>query len=198
MRLWMHQVAMTIRNGGKASCIARQLLCPNGRRPIFRRETVSWYEAVAFCRWLTEKYRERGLLAGTQEIRLPAEWEWQQAATDGNRYNIYPWGQKWDGSLCNYARSDLDGPSPVGIYPNGTWPSGPLDMVGNVWEWCLNKYENPNNPKATEVDSSKRQRALRGGSWTDTLGFLCSSYRFRFNPDYRSGNIGFRLVQNIG
>jgi hypothetical protein len=160
------------------------------------RENVSWYEAVAFCRWLTEKYREQGLLKGSQKIRLPKEWEWQQAAMDGNRYNIYPWGQKWDGNLCNWGEGDIYGPSAVGIYPNGTWPNGPLDMIGNVWEWCLNKYEDPTCPQAAEVDISGSDRVLRGGR-SDEPRSMTSSVRICGHPGYRNSDVGFRLVQDI-
>jgi len=120
------------------------------------REMVSWYEAVPFCRWLTEKSRACGLLGKSQEIRLPTEWEWQQAATNGNNYNVYPWGKSWDSTLCNSYTSALNRTSAVGIFPNGTWPGGPLDMAGNVWEWCLNKHESLKDRDATKIDESGR------------------------------------------
>jgi formylglycine-generating enzyme required for sulfatase activity len=159
------------------------------------RETVSWYEAVAFCRWLTEKYRERGLLGKNQEIRLPTESEWQQAATNGNNYNVYPWGLRWDSTRCNSTESDISGTSAVGVYPHGTWQDGPLDMAGNVWEWCLNKYENPKAWNATRIGKSG-QRVIRGGSWNDEPEDLRSSNRAGNNADDRFSNIGFRLAQD--
>jgi formylglycine-generating enzyme required for sulfatase activity len=160
------------------------------------RESVSWYEAVAFCRWLTEQYRARGLLKNNQEIRLPTEWEWQQAATNGNPDNINPWGAKWDSTRCNSSESGLYRITAVGLYPCGAWQSGPQDMAGNVCEWCLNKWENPSGRDATKVDKLGL-RVIRGGSWKDTRWYLRTSFRDGHIASFRSDSIGFRLAQTI-
>jgi hypothetical protein len=159
------------------------------------RERVSWYEAVAFCRWLSEKYHQLGLLDKGREIRLPTEWEWQQAATNGNPDNVYPWGDSWDSTLCNNSASALNRTSAVGLYPHGTWPGGPLDMAGNLWEWCLNEYENLKGRDATKIDKSG-VRVIRGGSWLVTPVTLRSSLRGRYYADLGL-DIGFRLAQDI-
>ncbi|TKB61807.1 MAG: formylglycine-generating enzyme family protein [Nitrospira sp.] len=72
---------------------------PNWREANSPRDTVSWFEAVAFCQWLSAK-------TGTK-IRLPTEWEWQQAATGGDSTREYPWPGEWDGSRCNSDESRL-------------------------------------------------------------------------------------------
>ncbi len=154
------------------------------------RETVSWYEAVAFCRWLTRKYHQHKLLETGKEIRLPAEWEWQQAATGGNPEKTYPWGPKWDAGKANTYESDLSRTTAVGMYPHGTWPDGPLDLSGNVWEWCLNEY---GNPKRVEI-SGEKPRALRGGSWYNDQHLARCADRSFDHPDYRDDGIGFRVV----
>jgi hypothetical protein len=144
-------------------------------------ENVAWVEAVAFCRWLTEKLG--------YEVRLPTEWEWQQAATGGNRANEYPWGP-WDQSRANTYESELQRSTAVGVYPHGVSPVGAMDMSGNLWEWCINEYD---KPKRTEV-SGKKARALRGGSWDDLQDFARCALRLNYHPDLRNGYIGFRLV----
>ena len=121
------------------------------------RENVSWYEAVAFCHWLSAK-------TGTS-IRLPTEWEWQQAATGGDPQREYPWPGGWDASRCNSYESRLNRTTAVGMYPQGVTEQGVLDMAGNVWEWCLNTYENPEQQESVRIDKSGGVRVLRGGSW---------------------------------
>jgi Sulfatase-modifying factor enzyme 1/TIR domain/NACHT domain len=161
------------------------------------RETVTWYEAVAFCRWLTEHYKRLGILRKGEEIRLPMEWEWQQAATGGKSGNVYPWGTEWDASRCNTSESRLSRTTVVGLYPNGTWPDGPLDMAGNVWEWCLNKYENPMESCAGIIDASGCDRVLRGGSWFSYPSSARCAYRKMFNPFYRYYFLGFRCARTF-
>ena len=146
-------------------------------------ENVSWYDAMAFCRWLTEKLG--------YEVRLPTEWEWQQAATGGDPANEYPWGPEWDSSKANTSESGLSRTTAVGMYPQGASPVGALDMSGNVREWCLNEYE---NPKRVEV-SGEKSRALRGGGWSRGRVYArCAYLLWYYHPDLRYGYVGFRLV----
>ena len=151
---------------------------------------VSWYDAMAFCRWLTARLRERGLLSDVKVIRLPTEWEWQQAATEGKSENIYPWGPDWDDVKANTAESGLSRTTAVGMYPASTWDGGPLDMAGNVWEWCLNKRD---KPKMTQPDKSEDWRVVRGGSWYFVPGLARASFRNLIHPDSRDAYLGFRL-----
>jgi len=151
------------------------------------RETVSWYEAIAFCRWLSAKMGKR--------IRLPTEWEWQQAATGGDPRREYPWDGAWDASRCNSNQSRLNRTTAVGMYPQGVTEQGVLDMAGNLWEWCLNKYENPEQPEAVRIDTVGR-RVLRGGSWHNVPEFLRASSRYWNFAVNRTNFIGFRLLQD--
>ena len=91
---------------------------------------VSWFEALAYCRWLT---KQTGIA-----FHLPSEAEWEKAArgTDGR---IYPWGNTWEAGRCNSKEANIEGTTPVGKYPTGASPYGALDMAGNVREWCVTK-----------------------------------------------------------
>ena len=162
---------------------------PSWNGDNFPRETVCWYEAVAFCRWLGERTGSK--------IRLPTEWEWQQAATGGDVTREYPWTGLWDPTRCNSAEGRLNRVTAVGVYPNGAALQGVLDMAGNVWEWCLNKYDKPRNRSAALIDESGDNRVGRGGSWFHEPKFLRSSHRDWFNPDGRYHFFGFRLAQGI-
>ncbi|MEO8084630.1 MAG: SUMF1/EgtB/PvdO family nonheme iron enzyme [Ardenticatenales bacterium] len=145
---------------------------PIGNHPA---EGISWYDAMAFCRWLTARMRE-GLSPGF-EIRLPTEAEWQQAATGGNTFNRYPWGKDFESGRANIDEHlNKEGPfrvgqtTAVGMYPHGAVKGlGHLplhDMSGNIWEWTLSEYEGGNNRDVT----NDRPRVVRGGSWFDPHG----------------------------
>lgn len=124
------------------------------------------------------------------KIRLPAEWEWQQAATGGDPANQWPWGAKWDSSRANTKENGLSGTTAVGLYPKGMSPVGALDMGGNVMEWCLNEHK-----KTDRIDvAGEAGRAVRGGSWSFSQDFARCAYRVRGTyPDFR-GDFGFRLL----
>jgi hypothetical protein len=151
-----------------------------GNRPA---ENVSWYDAVAFCRWLSARLG--------YEIRLPTEWEWQQAATGGNIANRYPWGADWHEAYANTYESGLSRTTAVGLYPQGMSPVGTLDMSGNVWKWCLNEYEHPDR---TDL-SSAAPRVVRGGSWLRYRDYARAASRAHFDPRLRLDNLGLRVVR---
>ena len=122
------------------------------------REVVSWYQAVAFCRWMSEK------LGYT--VRLPTEWEWQSAATGGRLDYIYPWGSEWNNAYANTKESGLSRTTAVGMYPLGASPVEALDMAGNVLDWCKNEAD----PETLGPEDLARDhsifRAARGGGWS--------------------------------
>lgn len=157
-----------------------------GNRPV---ESVSWYDAMAFCRWLSKKL--------DLDIRLPTEEQWEKAArgTDGREY---PWGNGYKTGYANINETygeagiyNLQETSAVGIYPQGQSPYGLMDMSGNVWEWCLNKYH---EPQITTADVSGGVRVVRGGAWNYATEYCRSSSRLDAHPLYRSYNLGFRLL----
>jgi formylglycine-generating enzyme required for sulfatase activity len=151
---------------------------------------VSWFDAVAFCRWLSRRL--------DFEVRLPDEWESQQAATEGDDENAFPWGPEWDPKAepwrANTFESLLGQATAVGMYPAGASPTGALDMAGTVWEWCQNKFETPQ----VEVTRSRYDdfdpRVLRGGSWYDGQDVARSALRVRLGPRTRNNSFGFRVV----
>ncbi len=146
---------------------------------------LAWVEAVAFCQWLSNRLG--------YELRLPTEWEWQQAATGGKPHNQYPWGPDWDESLANTYESNLGRILAVGLYPSGKSEQNVMDLSGNVWEWCLNQYD---QPKQTAAGGEAR-RVLRGGSWDVNQVSARCAYRDFFDPVFRSPSIGFRLVCGV-
>lgn len=148
---------------------------------------VSWYEAAAYCLWLTD-------LTG-ENIMLPTENQWQYAA-QGDDGRIYPWGNDWDCKRCNNSVSPCksDSTTPVRQYEGvGDSPFGVVDMVGNVWEWCLTDY----NRHTNNVHSDANDRVLRGGSWYfQHSGYFRCDNRYWCTPHNWNYDKGFRLARS--
>ena len=165
------------------------------------RERVSWYQAMAFCRWLSWRLDQlnadrvstaTGKEQQSHEVRLPTEFEWEKAArgTDGR---LYPYKGKYDPKKAN-TEQIINQTSAVGIFPNGASPYGVEEMSGNVWEWCLSNYDDPQRDAAQENLGEATTRVLRGGSWFDLLLNARAVYRGLIHAASRSGNLGFRVV----
>jgi formylglycine-generating enzyme required for sulfatase activity len=158
------------------------------------RANVTWYEAVAFCRWLTWKaltpnpspeWRGEKI-----QITLPTERQWQRAA-QGDDGRKYPWGNTFNVNCCNTSEGGIRQTTPVTAYPNGASPFGVMDMAGNVWEWCLTDY----NTGADDVNKSAGRRVLRGGSFNSFQDFAAASSRDFYDfPNHRNDYIGLRVV----
>lgn len=162
---------------------------------------VSWFEALAFCSWLSNRL---GAI-----IRLPTEVEWEWAAR-GPDDRIFPWGDTYDPHLCNAAETGIGWPSPVGVFVADTpWGSGgPQDMCGNVWEWCSTicekegefSYSYPYKPSDGREDldaGDEFLRIVRGGSFTNLPILLRNTFRGRDRPFYQRSRQGFRIVKVI-
>lgn len=149
---------------------------------------VSWYEANAFCHWLSTQTGE--------SIQLPSEVQWERAArhTDGR---TYPWGDDFAATRCNMRDSGLAQPSPVGLFPTGNAACGAADLVGNVWEWCATQWRSTYKDDAQSVDNAQtgtERRVLRGGSWANEQHLVRCAHRHRNYPDHWGPNVGFRVV----
>jgi formylglycine-generating enzyme required for sulfatase activity len=150
-------------------------------RPDYPVVGVSWYEALAFCRWLSQ--------AAGHTITLPTEQQWQRAA-QGDDGRAYPWGnQDPNETLCNWNRH-IDETTPVTQYPAGASPYQVMDMSGNVWEWLLTSWASG----ATEPDG-RQARLLRGGSWSsDSPLSLRATNRNSQDPNTRLNPLDRNLV----
>jgi formylglycine-generating enzyme required for sulfatase activity/energy-coupling factor transporter ATP-binding protein EcfA2 len=166
----------------------RRLESPS--RPVFN---VSWYEAAAYCAWLTRRSGNTKI-----EYRLPTEPEWQRAAAGKQGKGPYPWGKddpgKGDKARANYDRAGVNSPSPIGLFPTGAadWgEAGKLhDMAGNVWEWCSDELSSSGKP-----ERGGRCRPLRGGCYLDGASRLEVSYRDWYRAAGWGVRCGFRVVR---
>lgn len=163
-----------------------------GQMPVIH---VSWYDAKAFCDWMSQKTGEN--------IHLPTEAQWEKAARwaiiDLMVAKRYPWGNVIPTcSMANYLPCGGK-TKPVGSHPSGTSTYGVHDLAGNVWEWCSDWYlstyyssspaSNPTGP------STGTYRILRGGGWNNTWKSVRSINRYFYDPSLHIGNFGFRIVQ---
>jgi formylglycine-generating enzyme required for sulfatase activity len=161
----------------------------NGRPPRGQENhpvvSVSWYDAVAYCNWLSR-------ITG-KPYRLPTEAEWEKAAR-GPDARVYPWGNQWDAKRCNTKESKIEGTVPVGTYPQGGSRYELMDMAGNVWEWTSSLYWGYPYRAADgrEDPASPDSRVLRGGSWLNFYDSARAAYRRRYVPAYHSRIHGFR------
>jgi eukaryotic-like serine/threonine-protein kinase len=163
---------------------------------------VNWFDAMAFCKWLTEKEQDENLIEDRQLYRLPTDREWSVAvglqkesgatpqARDGKIKNEFPWGKQWPppGGAGNYGVGQRRGTTmPVGSFkPNSL---GLYDLGGNVWEWCADTY------KGGSSGTNRDWGVLRGGSWATTNRLeMQSSYRNVVDRNERDVIYGFRCV----
>ena len=181
---------------------------------------VSWHDAKAYAKW-----------AGK---RLPTEAEWEKAARGGLIQKNHAWGDApVDGTQCNFADKRLrtlwnrerepddnwadehldDGyayTAPIGSYPPNGY--GLYDMVGNVWEWCFDAYDenfyanSPDQNPIAEIlikDGTNRivainkLRVVRGTSWYDGVSGVWIASRLGQSPRSEVINIGFRCVKSV-
>ena len=153
---------------------------------------VSWYAAMAYAQWI--------------EKRLPTEAEWEKAARGGLTGQRYPWGDQIDMSMANYDMH-IGRTTPVGKYPPNDY--GVYDVVGNVWEWCLDEYDhssqrrNPGlivdsiNEITTNFLSVKTSRVVRGGSWASSERAAQVAYCGVAAPIVTYYSYGFRCVKAV-
>jgi len=153
-------------------------------RPV---ERVSWDDAQEFIRRLN---RQGNIVYG-----LPTEAEWEYACRAGTEA-AYFWGDDMDDRFCWYDENSGNRSQPVGTREPNPW--GFYDMLGNVWEWCLDWYDGGWYKKSPVQDPEGpqygEQRVVRGGSWFGSAFIARCGNRGAHHPQHRSNNLGFRLI----
>jgi sulfatase modifying factor 1 len=167
---------------------------PNFNDPEQPVVAVSWFDAIAFCEWLSETSKHR--------YRLPTEAEWERAARGGCEACLYPWGDEPPSQYAEYQRrwgATVTGPLPVG----GGTPNrfGLYDGCENVHEWCSDWYD-PNyysdSPlKNPQGPGDGTRRASKGGAWRQQIKVTRCSARSSIPPAFRYADYGFRVVRDL-
>jgi len=172
-----------------------------GRRPVIN---ISWHDSVAYCAWLSEQTG--------RHYRLPTEAEWEYAARAGTAMPFsfgddestlgdYAWCSKRTVSFLGFGRIALrDQTAPVGGKRPNPW--GLYDIHGNVWEWVQDCWHD--SYQGAPIDAFEWPgvcvdacRVLRGGAWNSRASDARVSNRLRYDPEYRNGNLGLRLAQDL-
>jgi formylglycine-generating enzyme required for sulfatase activity len=198
-----HQVTVSSFFMGKYPLTQAQYQAITGTNPSWFKgdnrpvEVVSWHNAVRFCKRLSQKTGKT--------YRLASEAEWEYACRAEKTTPFY-FGESIITDLVNYNGNYTYGSAPKGKYRRrttevGTFPPngfGLYDMHGNVWEWCLDKWQKnyinaPNNGSAW-ISRSFLGRTLRGGSWYVSPQGCRSAHRCKSSASYSSFRIGFRVV----
>ena len=139
--------------------------------------------------------------------RLPTEAEWEKAARGGLVRNKYPWGNSIDIGKANYGKI-VGQTTPVQYYPANGYDL--YDMVGNVWEWCLDESgfygRLPHRKLLSKEDiisvinnfkNINTLRVLCGGSWITAVQKIGTANRWHNHPRVTTPEIGFRCVKSL-
>ncbi len=150
---------------------------------------VSFDDANAFAAWRSKR--------DGVGYRLPTEQEWEYAARNGERGDLYPWGPDWKNNLAVLKEAT---PAPVGSRPEGKNRWGVFDLIGNVWEWTSSKVSAyPGNPIVVP-SSTQDWVTIRGGCYVSDPGKsdapVSSCMREFVPPSTRTTLLGFRLVRS--
>jgi len=160
----------------------------------------SWFDAAAYCEWLSA-------LTG-RGYRLPTEAEWEGAARGGAEGRLYTWGdeppherqeyqRRWSGQIDRPLAVGQESPNAFGIY----------DIGENVHEWCSDWYSkayysasperNPQGPERGNDDNYPPRRASRGGSWRHQIKVSRCAARSSIPPQFQYADYGFRVVRDV-
>ncbi|MEE2717887.1 MAG: SUMF1/EgtB/PvdO family nonheme iron enzyme, partial [SAR324 cluster bacterium] len=152
---------------------------------------VSWNDAVAYAKWLSQKTGKH--------FRLPTEAEWEYAARAGTTTARY-WGESIGRNNANCdgcgSRWDLKQTAPVRSFQPNAF--GLHNMLGNVWEWTCSAYKKSYDGSEQKCSDSARFYSLRGGSWCDRPWWVRAATRIDYGPGLRYGlyGFGFRLARD--
>ena len=177
-----------------------------GKKPVMN---VSWFDAVHYCNWLSEKEKlskcylidEKSLdvkyLDTAKGYRLPTEAEWEFAAKGGNKSQGYLYSGSKDVNDVGWYAINSQRTMPVAQKTANEL--GLYDMSGNVWEWCWDIYD-WNYYKSSPSDNLKGAetgpyRVMRGGAFYNQATYLRTVTRQNSGIGFKQNSVGFRVAR---
>ena len=149
---------------------------------------VDLSDAIAFAEWRSKR--------DSVIYRLPTEEEWEYAARNGAKTDIYPWGSQWADGKAVMGKADSE-PEAVGSKADGKNIWGVVDLVGNVWEWTSNELAAYPGSNLEIKKKPGRRIMIRGGSANENHSKIdiTSAFRIDVADDTKEKTLGFRLVK---
>ena len=150
-------------------------------------------DAIAFAEWRSKR--------DGVTYRLPTEEEWEYAARNGDKDNMYPWGNTWEAGRAAIQEAGVGAPQKVGTYPQGMNTWGVMDLVGNVWEWTSSKASVYGGDSDKRLAQQADWIVIRGGCYASSIkgsfppGPVSSTIRTWVAPNFKNPFLGFRLVK---
>lgn len=151
---------------------------------------ICWFEARAYCAWLSAQTG--------QTFRLPTEAEWEAAAR-GQQGRRYAFGDDFDETRCNTFETHIRQTTPIGVFPGGETPEGVVDMTGNTWDWTSSQYQDypyDATDGCEDPTASAVPRVVRGGSWLNVRVLARVPYRSWYSAQARYDDLGLRVVRS--
>jgi eukaryotic-like serine/threonine-protein kinase len=141
---------------------------------------ITWGDSAAYAAW-------RADVEG-RSIRLLSEVEYERAAR-GADGRSFPWGDRFDPSLCKMgsSREGRPQPEPVGTFDNDRSSFGVCDLAGGIRAWC----------RETDYEGDERRRAIRGGAWSSTERACRATNRFGLEVEVTHAYLGARLAVSV-
>jgi len=151
----------------------------------------SWFDAVAYCEWLSA--------ASGRRYRLSTEAEWERAARGGVGQKQFPWGDEAPEHLANYSARWKNGPEPVGRAERNAY--GLCDIGANVHEWCTDwfaaEYYGASPERNPQGPAQGLRRSSRGGSWRHQIKVSRCAARASIPPEFQYADYGFRVARDL-
>ena len=148
---------------------------------------ISYLDAVDFAAWRSKR--------DGVTYRLPTEDEWEYAARNGDRGDLYPWGNTWEAGRAATSETGVGKQQPVGTYPLGANRWGVQDLIGNVWEWTSSKASPYTGNPAQFPTQYKDWIVIRGGGFNSSSNKATGTMREFIPPNFKNPQLGFRLVR---
>ncbi|MBT7188757.1 MAG: SUMF1/EgtB/PvdO family nonheme iron enzyme [Anaerolineae bacterium] len=187
---------------------------------------ITWYEMLAFTRWLTLRWHEQSILPKNWQVRLPSEAEWEKSARGGIQIpkeamiqvaktcpwelesiksyqnpapqRAYPWGDEFDLNKLNASATGIASTSSVGSFVEGQSPYALHELSGNIWEWTQSLSKSYPYPESGKELAERENLKADKNSFRVLRGGAFVGNRINVRCAYRGGGNPFSRNDDLG